>query len=271
MSRIKDAWAKVEDLTAGTTMTADQVAALQDMRASLAKIDQASVEATGLRTFANKAAQIGTKTAQVEAYTADLSRGINLSEPAAIEAGVEQKLNTINQSARDIQVARTMEDQINAAVNKLATTVQDPQLQAYLARTQNGTKTLEALKGTTAELHEAVSYNALERSNIIATAESENSIAAARAVEARIQNDVALANSKAVQTAATDYRVATERFATAQDRTLAAAQIQQKYDTLQAQLNLAHSNSAISSSEEMVAAQRAQDALSQEVSDSQLM
>jgi hypothetical protein len=270
VNKIKDAWTKVEDLTAGANLTADQQAAMAQMRQSIANIDRASVEATGLRTLESKSAQIGTQSTRVEALTSDIAKGVNTASPTAAEIQVQQKLSNINKAAQEVRAARTLDDQINAA-NRLGTAVEDPELQAYLASNKTGLKTLEDLKVTTAQVHDAVSYRALEQSKNIAAAEAENAVNASRAIEARVQKDIALADSPAVQTAATDYRIATEQYLASQNKAMAAAQMEQKLEALQAQLKLASRNSAIATSEEMVAAQRAQQSLGQALSDSQVM
>src|SRR5262249_28831875 len=112
VAKIKDAFNKVEDLSRATTLTAEQQVALQDMKAAITRIDQASVEANGLRTLEAKSAQIGAQSSRVEAVAGNISRSLDLTSTAATDAQIEQKLNAITRAAQDARAARTLEEQV---------------------------------------------------------------------------------------------------------------------------------------------------------------
>ncbi|MBS2006449.1 MAG: hypothetical protein JST01_05385, partial [Cyanobacteria bacterium SZAS TMP-1] len=267
--KIKDAFTKVEELTAGQ-LSADQSAALNRIRQTISTIDQASVEATGLRRFETNAARIAEQSGRVESITARVAQTVDMTSPAALDARLEQKLSKINSAAQEINTAKTLDQQITA-LNKLTSAVSEPELQAVLKGTKQGARIFEDLQVASADLHESVSYRALERYKVVAQAEAENAAAAARALESRIQSDVALSNSRSLQTAASDYRSAAEAFAKAPDKNIAAAQMQQKLEVLQTEIKATTTASTVARGEEMTALTRAHAGLTESVADGELM
>jgi len=270
VTRIKEAFTKIEDLTAGETLTAQQSAALREIKASINTIDQASVEATGLRRFETNTARIGEQAGRVETITGRIAQSEVMTSQVAVDAQLEQKLANINSAAREVTTAKTLDEQITA-LNKLTTAVSEPELQTVLGRTKTGARAFEELQATSAELHESVSYRALERYKIVAEAEAENAATAARALESRIKNDVALSSSPSLQTAATDYRTAAEAYAKAPDKTVAAAQMQQKLEVLQTELKATTVSPAITQGDEIANLTRAHNSLTGSVADGELM
>jgi hypothetical protein len=272
VNKIKDAFTRVKELTTTTTgtLTDEQNIALQRIGQSIDQLDQASVEATGLRSFEVNARQIAQQSGRVETLSAGIAKSVDLRSGAAVDAQLEQRLTKINQAAQDVRTAGTFEKQV-AAVNRLGTAVDDPELQAYFARNQAMAQSLKELQASTAELHESVSFRALERSQSVAVAEAENSATAARALEARVQNDVALAGSPSLPAAVADYRQVAESFAGASDKNLVAAQMEQKLGAIRAQFAATAPGSTVVDGEEMAALQRAQAGVSQSVVDSELM
>ncbi|MBU6454914.1 MAG: hypothetical protein KGS72_24305 [Cyanobacteria bacterium REEB67] len=270
LTRIKNAYTRIEELTAGETLGTEQSAALRQIKESIGDLDRASVEATGLRRFESTAPKITEQSTRVEALSERLSQSVDLAAPAARQVQLDQRLAEISRTAQEVKSATTLDDQVRA-VNKLATAVQDTDLQAALGRNTSGLRTFDELNTSTAELHEAVSYRALERSRIAAEAEAENSARAARALETRIQSDAVAAKSPTLQNAVSDYRNAAEAFAKAPDKNLAAVQLDQKYAALQTELKAAAPSTSILQGEELAALRRSQAGLSQSAADSELL